>query len=560
MLNSLNISNVAIIDQLEVEFGPGLNLLTGETGAGKSIIIDSLGLALGYRASSELVRTGAKEAKVEAVFAGIKSSEISQIADNVGFTFSGELILRRRLRADGVSKAYINDTQVNVSTLREIGALLVAIHGQGEGDELLGAEGQLALLDAFAGCSEQVDKVSEIFVSLQALEAELSTVSTNERERVREIDLLEHQIREIESARLDPEEEKELLQQRNLLRNAEKLRELSDRAFQTLYAGEDAITGRLAEVVSLVDELSRFDESFREKKGQIEAAGYQLDDAADSLRDFLSRIEADPARLEQIESRLDTIRTLQKKYGDTTEEVLRYLEQAKSRLEGLRGADERAESLRKDLEDLLQIYQREALTLRKAREKAVTNFEKAVMKHLSELALEKAVFSVSLEPHPRGRTRSGVDRVSFLISPNPGEALKPLAKIASGGEMSRLMLAIKSCAVEPRSHFTAIFDEVDAGIGGRVAEFIGRKLKRLSAAQQVICITHLPQIAVYSQHHSTVIKQALEGRTLVDLKPLSGKDQIEELARMLGGEEITDVTRRHARELLSQARNYPQGN
>ncbi len=558
MLNSLNISNVAIIDQLEVEFGQGLNLLTGETGAGKSIIIDSLGLALGYRASSELVRTGAGEARVEAVFTGAKSPEISQIAEKIGFTYDGELILRRRLRADGVSKAYINDAQVNVSTLREVGTFLVAIHGQGEGDELLGAEGQLALLDAFAGCASRVDKVSTLFSNLQILEEELNSVCTNERERVREIDLLEHQIKEIEAARLDPEEEKALLQQRNLLRNAEKLRELSERAFQELYAGEDAITGRLAEVVSLVAELSNFEESFREKKNQIEEAGYQLDDAAASLRDFLSRIEADPARLEQIELRLDTIRSLQKKYGDTTEEVLHYLEEAKVRLEGFRGADERAEGLRKELEELLQVYENESLTLRAAREGAVPGFEKEVMKHLAELAMEKAGFSVALEPHPRGRTRRGMDRVAFLISPNPGEALKPLAKIASGGEMSRLMLAIKSCAVEPRSHFTAIFDEVDAGIGGRVAEFIGRKLKRLSKLQQVICITHLPQIAVYSEFHSTVIKRADEGRTLVDVKALAGKDQIEELARMLGGEEITDVTRKHARELLSQARNYPE--
>jgi DNA repair protein RecN (Recombination protein N) len=556
MLTSLNISNVAIIDRLEIELGEGLNLLTGETGAGKSIIIDALGLSLGNRASAELVRSGAGEASVEAVFTDVDAQIIDRLAAESGIAYNGELILRRRLRSDGVSRAYINDSQVNVTTLRELGVGLVTVHGQSEGDELLGPDGQLSLLDNYVGTGGQVAKVAGIFTRLSELEKELERVTTDERERVREVDLLEHQIREIEAAKLDPSEEEELLQERNLLRNSEKLRELSEGAFNLLYAGEDAITGRIAEVLGHVTELAEFEPALKEKREQIESAGVQLEDAAAAIRDFLSRIEADPARLEKVELRLDSIKLLQRKYGDTTVEVLAFLEKAKLRLEQLRNADELAGSIRKELEDRIADYEQESLKLRKRRQAVLRPFEKEVMKHLSDLAMEKAKFEVQLEPHPRGRTRSGMDRVTFLISPNPGEELKPLAKIASGGEMSRLMLAIKSCAIGPRNHATAIFDEVDAGIGGRVAEFIGRKLKRLSFAQQIICITHLPQIAVYSDLHATVSKRALKGRTEVAVTRLDGQARIEELARMLGGEEITDVTRRHAGELLEQAKRF----
>jgi DNA repair protein RecN (Recombination protein N) len=556
MLISLNISNVAIIDRLEIEFGTGLNLLSGETGAGKSIIIDALGLTLGNRASAELIRSGADEALVEAIFSDIIDPAVKRIASNAGFSCDDELILRRRLRSDGSSRAYINDAQVNISTLRELGTSLVTVHGQSEGDELLGSEGQLSLLDSYAGNEDQVAKVSEVYTSVVNLEAELERVTTNERERVREIDLLEHQIGEIEGAKLELGEEEMLLQERNLLRNAERLRELSEGAFDLLYAGEDSITSSLAKVLSFVSELAQYEGSLKEKQEQIESASYQLEDAAAAIRDFLARVEADPSRLEQIELRLDSIKSLQRKYGETTAEVLSYLEKAKMRLEELRHADERAGTIRTELEERISLYEQESLILRKSRMSAIPRFEKDVMRHLSDLAMEKAKFSVQMEPHPRIRTRSGTDRVTFLISPNPGEDLKSLAKIASGGEMSRLMLAVKSCVIGPRNHATAIFDEVDSGIGGRVAEFVGRKLKRLSSEQQIICITHLPQIAIYADLHATVRKRTLKNRTEVSVTQLDGESRIEELARMLGGEEITEVTRKHARELLAQARQH----
>jgi len=556
MLRDLNISNVAIIDRLEMEFTPGLNLLTGETGAGKSIIIDALGLALGARGSADLVKTGAKEAVVEAVFDNPDSEEIRRLADEAGFSLGDELILRRRVSAKGVSRAYANDSHASVSTLRRLGELLVNVHGQREGDELLGPEGQMAVLDAYADAGEAAQRVSETFDRLRSVEGELESTLTDERARARELDLLSHQVNEIESAKLDPGEEEHLGRESELLRNAERLRELSDRAFRQLYAGDDAITARLAVLVGDVSELAGFDKSFAADRKQLEETRYQLEEIANSLRDFSARIDDDPRRLEKIEQRLDAIRTLQRKYGETTAEVLDYLEKAKARHAELQGADERLEILRAELSELEGYYESEAAELRSIRESSVPEFVAKVKSHLAELAMSKARFEVSLRDNPRGRTRRGKDRVAFRISPNPGEDLKPLEKVASGGELSRLMLAIKSSSAEPKGYRTVIFDEVDAGIGGRVAEFVGRKLKRLSASQQVICITHLPQIAVYAEHHSRVVKRSGAGVTEVESRTLGEEERVEELARMLGGERITEVTRRHALQLLKQARSY----
>ena len=556
MLRDLNNSSVAIIDRLEMEFTPGLNLLTGETGAGKSIIIDALGLALGARGSADLVKTGAREAAVEAVFDNPDSERLRRLADEAGFSLGDELILRRRVSAKGVSRAYVNGSHAGVATLRSLGELLVNVHGQRDGDALLGAVGQMAVLDAYAGAGEVAERVSETYDRLRSVEDELESTVTDERARARELDLLEHQVSEIESAKLEPGEEEHLGRESELLRNAERLRELSDGAFRQLYAGDDAITARLAGLVAVVSELAGFDKSFAADGKQLEEARYQLEEIANSLRDFCARIDDDPRRLEKIEERLDAIRTLQRKYGETTAEVLGYLEKAKARRAELQGADERLEILRAELSELERDYERAAAELRSARESAIPEFAAKVRSHLAELAMEKAEFEVSLRDNPRGRTRRGTDRVAFLISPNPGEDLKPLEKVASGGELSRLMLAIKSSSAEPKGYRTVIFDEVDAGIGGRVAEFVGRKLKRLSASQQVICITHLPQIAVYAEHHSRVVKRSGAGVTEVESRALGEDERVEELARMLGGEKITEVTRRHALQLLKQARSH----
>lgn len=554
MLRDLNITNFAIINKVRIEFEEGLSLLTGETGAGKSIIIDALGMALGLRASSDFVHSGAKEASVEAVFN--LSPEFEGIAEEAGFSLDGELILRRRLSSAGVSRAYVNDSQVSVSTLRQLGELLVAVHGQGEGDELLGPEGQLAILDAFANAADQVAEISKLYSKLTSLEEELEKINTDERERLRELDLLSHQISEIEAVKLDPQEAEDLSRQVKLLRNSEKLRELTGSAFQQLYAGDSAITERLTGVIAKVSELTEFEPSFKPALDQLDALRIQMDDVASSLRDFLARIDYDPQQLERMEARFDAIKTLQKKYGPSTEEVISYLERARHRREELLHADERSEELRKETDKVRRQYDEAAESLRRSRREAIKDFVGQVERHLSELAMEKARLHVEMSDHPRGRTRTGIDRINFLIAPNPGEELKPLAKIASGGELSRLMLAIKSCAVEPKRFRTVIFDEVDAGIGGRVAEFVGRKLKRLSDSQQVICITHLPQVTVYADHHSKVVKRSLPDSTEVTVESLSGDARLEELARMMGGEEITDVTREHARDLLKQARDY----
>jgi DNA repair protein RecN (Recombination protein N) len=556
MLRDLNITNFAIIDKARIEFEHGLCLLTGETGAGKSIIIDALGMALGMRASADLVHSGAKEAKVEAVFSVGTLPELKLLADEAGFAFAGELILRRRLSAGGTSRAYINDSQVSAATLRQVGELLVTIHGQGEGDELLGPEGQLALLDAFAGNWEALEIVAALYDELAAVEAELAKINTDERERLRELDLLGHQIREIEAAKLDPHEEEELKKDAALLRNAERIRELADHAFVELYADDQAITGRLSGVLQDLTELAEFEPDFRASYEQLESLKYQIDDIAASLRDFMNSVENDPKRLELVENRLDVIKSLQRKYGATTDEVLSYLEKAESRYEELQNADQRSEALSRRASELKTQYDDGARSLRGRRRAAIPEFVQEVGKHLTDLAMGKARLEVELADNPRGRTKTGRDRVTFMISPNPGEEVKPLAKIASGGELSRLMLAIKSCAIESESGRTLIFDEVDAGIGGRVAEFVGRKLKRLSKGKQIICITHLPQVTVYADLHSKVVKKAAAKTTEVHVRRLNDADRIEELARMMGGEEITDLTREHAGDLLRQARDY----
>lgn len=553
MLRDLRIRNVAIIDELSIEFDGGLNLLTGETGAGKSIIIDALGLALGQRGSAELVRSGAREAVVEAVFCHVQTPALRALAEEAGFEIGEELILRRRYAAGGVSRAFVNDFQVNLTTLAQIGAQLVTVHGQGEGDELLSADGQLSLLDQYGGLEERTGELGLLHERLSAARAELESITADERSRARELDLLTHQINEIEAARLDADEETELRKQREIMRNAEQIRRTGEQAYGGLYDNEDSIIGRLAEVEKLIGDLGEFDPRFRAVSANLESSRFQMEDAAAELRDFLAGVDLDPEHLQEIELRLDLYKTLQRKYGPDTPDVFKFLDDARQRHEKLQTAEARMSGLAEEVEELKREYQAKAAELSADRARTAKKFCRDVEKHLAELAMEKAKFGVALEPHPRGATRTGVDRVTFMISANPGEAPKPLSRVASGGEQSRLMLAIKSSTFKPERHRSVIFDEVDTGIGGRVADFVGRKLARLARGQQVICITHLPQIAAYAAHHATVNKRSAGGETLVGVETLDGEGQVTEIARMLGGETITEISREHARQLLAQA-------
>ena len=556
MLKELHIRNLAIIENATIEFDSGLNLITGETGAGKSIIIDSLGLALGNRASSEMVRTGEKSASVTAFFSKVKSAEIANLSQEIGFDFEGEITLRRRLTASGSSKAYINDEPVNLNTLSKIGNILVTIHGQGEGDELLTAKGQYDLYDSFAQTLDLRYEVSNLCRLILAVRRQMAEINEDEMARARELDLLKHQINEIDSARINPEEEAELKRQSQVLQNAERLKELGERGYHRLYESEEALISGISEIENIISELSEFDSRFKDLLEQTQGARYQLEDAAEEIRDFTAGVEADPQSLQEIEARIDLYKTLQRKYGATTEDVLSFLEDARLRLQGLENADISAEELQKELEKLEREYAEKSQELSDRRLAKRDKLAAGVEKHLSELAMEKARFAVDITSDSEKINELGIDQLSFSLSPNPGESMKPLAKIASGGEQSRLMLAIKSCTLQPMTDRVIIFDEIDAGLGGRVADFLGRKLAQLAKFQQIICISHLPQVAAYAGVHSRISKQTREDRTVVQVDALDYIDRIEEIARMLGGEDISDVTRVHAKEILEKAESY----
>ena len=557
MLRDLHIRNVAIIDEVHVEFSEELNLLTGETGAGKSIIIDSLGLVLGNRGSLDLIRTGATEASVEAVFIGLDSPEVKNVIDELGIDAGEELVLRRRLTSKGVSRAYINDVQVNLNTLRSLGQQLVTIHGQGEGDDLLTAGGQLGLFDSYAGVAENVAEIQEIYAQLMNVEDELASLATDDRARERELDLLSHQISEIESSKLDSEEESQLKKERQILQNSERIRSLGESSYYQLYDNEESVVSRMTGIEKSVSELAGLDATFSDKIEVLKSARYQLEDLASELRSYVDSVDSDPNRLMEIEQRLDVYRTMQRKYGATTEEVHQFFSEISEKYKSLQHSDERLEELKRQRDHLAKIYSDKAEKLSHARKSKIDGFCKDVENHLAEMGMEKARFSILLRQNPEEFTRKGIDTLVFLIVTNPGESPKPLVKVASGGEQSRIMLAIKSCTNMKLQNKSVIFDEVDSGIGGRIAEFIGRKLKNFSSNNQVICITHLPQIAVYGKTHLRVNKSAGGQSTSVDVITLGANDRPQEIARMLGGEDITDITLSHAEELLKQAQSFP---
>jgi DNA repair protein RecN (Recombination protein N) len=556
MLQDLHIRNVAIIDQLQLELGKGLNLLTGETGAGKSIIIDALGLALGNRMSADLISAGADEAFAEATFTDISEASLEKLFLDIGIEFDGQLVLRRRVTRAGASKAYINDSQVNLKTMQKVGDLLMAIHGQGEGDELLSHDGQMRLLDSYASAGDLVQSVTGCFATIRSIEKELSSVEIDNRARERAIDLLQHQINEIEMSQINSSEEEKLTRESSLLMNAEKISTAGQKAYSLIYEADDAITSRLSEAAHCLDDIAEFDEGIAQIGKSVAGLGFQLEDTATEIRNFLEQSEADPEKLAQIEERLDLYRELKRKYGSSVEEVLEYLAKSHVELLALQNAEERQDQLEKELQTAFDAYDLLSDKLSNLRHEKARLFADDIENQLKGLAMERARVSVEVLTNHENRGRSGIDKVSFLIAANPGSELKPLKKVASGGEQSRIILAIKSSVPGLQDKGTIIFDEVDTGIGGRVAEFVGRKLTDLSAKQQIICITHLPQIAIYSDKHLSISKDSTGENVTVNISSLDEEEKIEEIARMIGGEEISAATRANAAEMIEQAQKH----
>lgn len=543
MLCELRIKNLAIIDDLTVRFGKGLNILSGETGAGKSIIIDSLGLALGNRAQSEFVRAGEKEAVVQAYFELGKRPGFPDI----GLDFSDGLILRRSVSATGKSRAYINDSMVSLQSLAEIGKTLVDIHGQHEHQSLLSVNRHRDFLDSFGALDEEKQKLALLYQEVGRLKNEEDLLKQKMKEREKRIDILRFQIQEIEEARLKAGEKDALTSERAIAANLSRLNELAETAYALIYGAEDSCMEKLSSLIGKARELAEIDQSTAEILQMLETGRPYIEDAAVALRKLKDSYDFEPRKLDHIEERLEVIRKLEKKYGEGTEQLMHYRDNADRELKVLELAEEKLDAIEGELREKEDLLTRNAQALSQKRKTSAIKLGTLMKKELKELALENAGFVLGITQE--ALSAHGFDRVEFLFSANPGEPVKPLARIASGGELSRVMLALKSILADFDSTDVLIFDEVDAGIGGKTAESVGAKLKALSAGHQVFCTTHLPQIASKGDVHLKIEKQQRDTRARVVVRELSGKEREGEIARMLSGT-ATEVSLRHAQELL----------
>lgn len=549
MLLDLAIKNVAIIDTLQVTFQPGLNILTGETGAGKSIIIDAVNLILGGRASTELIRSGEEEAQVEALFSLAGESGVAAELAAAGIETDGELVVRRTVSRAGRNRVYLNGSLATTTQLATVTPRLVNIYGQHESQTLLRLANHLELLDGFARLAPLRDAYTRLYSEYQRITSELRSREQDGREAARRLDLLTFQAEEITAAAPLPDEDRKLEQERELLAHAGRLLQGTSGAFERLYGDDGALLSRLAEIRRGVADCAAVDPRLAPLDASLTEASLQLEDTALALRDYAARVEADPRRLQAVDDRLALLRNLKRKYGSTIEEILALKEELDREREALLHREEDWEGLERRRDELSREVRRQGEELSARRRGTATRLAEAMTGQLRDLAMKNALFLVDFQPLAEPGP-AGVDRVEFLFSPNPGEPPRPLARIASGGELSRLMLALKQ--VHPESDVpTLIFDEVDTGIGGAVSALVGEKLRTVAGNQQVLCITHLPQVAAYADHHFQVRKQVEGGRTSTNVVPLDDAARIEELARMLGGITITDTTRQHAREMLA---------
>jgi DNA repair protein RecN (Recombination protein N) len=542
MLKELRIKNLAIIDDLAVRFESGLNVLTGETGAGKSIIVDALSLALGSRAHADLVRSGEREAMIQAYF----DVEGNNIPD-FGIDVSDGLILRRSLSPGGKSKAYINDTMVSLQSLGEVGKSLVDIHGQHEHQSLMYIDKHRVLLDSYGKLHDDRKRVGELYRDVHLLRREKEDLQQMIKERTYRQELLRFQLNEIETARLIPGEKEALIEEKSILSNLERLRELTEISYDTLYGSEGSCTEKLSSVITKVKEMSLLDQRLSETLNLLESALPFLEDASISLRDLKNKYDLEPERLAEIEERIELIKSLERKYGQGVETVMRYKDEAEEELGTLEMTDERLNAVDAEIKEKEGMLFEDALSLSDKRKTVARTIEELVKMELKELAFTDAEFRIDIKQE--SITSMGFDRVEFLFSANPGEPPKPLIKIASGGELSRVMLALKSILADVDNMPILIFDEVDAGIGGRTAESVGQKLKKISNKHQVLCTTHLPQIASLGDFHLQITKRQRNGKVFVEVKELSGRERQDEIARMLSGK-ITDASLKHAKELL----------
>lgn len=546
MLLELAIENYAVVDRLRVRFHPGLNLLTGETGSGKSIVVDALGLLFGGRASSEVIRTGEIRARISGRFE-ITEGAIARVLDPAGFeSEDGELLIEREILANGKSRVYLGNRPATVAILRDLAPHLGDIHGQHDQQLLFLPEAQLDLLDAFAGAQDARSAVRGAFAKWREAESELRDLENSEGEKARLLDLWEFQRREIESEALEPGEDKSLEEERRVQMNVGRLQENAGGAFELLYEGEESAYTALRAAMRKLD-----DPSLDEVRQTLEPAVIAIQEGAHALRDYLGKLEANPARLEEVETRLAALGKLKRKYGGTVEEVLSFLADVQERIAAVEGAGERMEILRKQRGTLAADYEKAAAQLTKARVKAAEELSRRVERELASLSMERTVFHIARQD--AGWSPAGTDRIEFLVSPNRGEEPRPLEKIASGGEISRIALALKTCLIGMQNGSrlrTLVFDEVDTGIGGSAAEGVARRLKQLAGVNQVLCVTHLAQIASFADHHYRVEKIEVDGRTVARLEELTAETRTREVGRMLSGAKLTPEALKNAERMI----------
>ena len=552
MLTSLKIENVAIIESAAIEFGCGLNVLTGETGAGKSIVIDSINAILGERTSRDIIRTGAQSAKVYAVFEDVNERVRNFLDENGIDCEDGVLIINRTLSREGKNVCRINGAPVTVSMLREIGGELIDIHGQHDNQSLLSPEKHCGFVDSFAGNADLITDYREKYGRLCEIRSKLKKLTTDESSKSQRIDFLTYQIDELEKAEITIGERDEMKARKSLINNSQKVIESLNIAYEALKAdgaGIDMITDAESEIAN----ASAYMEMLGEASEKITDIRYELEDIAETVRDAMTEVDFDPSELEDIDERLDLLYRLSKKYGDTEEEMLEYLEKARAELDNIAFSEERVKELQKQKKEALAETETAACKLTESRKTAGEKLSNAICSELEFLDMPNVRFVVKCSDI--GLTENGKDEIEFLISANAGEEPKPLAKIASGGELSRIMLAIKNVLAETDGVDTMIFDEIDTGVSGRAAQKIAMKLRSASKGRQVICVTHLAQIAAQGDVHLYISKSVSDGKTYTNIKSLIEEERVAEIARIMGGMEITKLQLESAREMLANAGN-----
>ena len=557
MLSLLHIENIAIIESADICFNPGFNVLTGETGAGKSIVIDAISAVLGERTSRELIRTGAKSALVTAVFVNV---QVQNWLEAHGIPAEEELLLQREIQGDGRNSCRINGRTATVAQLRELGRQLLNIHGQHDGQQLLDPACHLGYLDSFGKTQTLLEIFQQAYSTVSGLKKKISGLEMNEAERSRRVDTLTYQIGELERAELKSGEDEELEQRRQLLRSAGKLTQAIQAAEFALNGDEDqpGACGLIADAEGEVRSASRYSNQMDELAEKLAAVLAAADDAQELLRDLSRELDFSPEELDQLESRLDVLYRLKKKYGPTVEDMLNYLERCKQELNEIQVSDDTIADLKVELEKAYKTAHKHGQALSKARQKAATALQERVEDELRQLDMPKVRFETEFQPiaGEDGMDNTGMDQVQFLMSANLGEALKPIQKVASGGELARIMLALKNVLAEDDGIGSLVFDEVDTGVSGRAAQKVAEKMSDVAAHKQVLCVTHLPQIAAMAHTHFSVQKGERDGRTYTKVEQLDMDGREEELSRLLGGAAVTESLRKTAHELLSYAQSY----